>query len=76
MQVQPNIKFVGAQQAKQIHRYKNIRLKLKETNAAKWYNKTCRHNCSILTRPAAGQLKRITLPVAVHIQYIPPDDGQ
>jgi hypothetical protein len=43
MHGQHNIKFSNAQQAKQIHRYKNIKLKLYKTNAAIWYNKTCRH---------------------------------
>ena len=35
-------KFANAQQAKQIYQYKNIKEKLYKTNAAIWYNKTCR----------------------------------
>jgi hypothetical protein len=42
MHGQPNIKFGTAQQAEQIHRYKNIKTKVYKTNAAIWYNKTCR----------------------------------
>jgi len=37
-----NIKFIKAKQAKGIHLYKNIKRKLYRTNAAVWYNKTCR----------------------------------
>jgi hypothetical protein len=37
-----NVKFVNAQQAKQIHQYNNIKEKLYKTNAAIWYNKTYR----------------------------------
>jgi len=36
------IKFGNAKQAKQTHQYKNIKTKLYKTNAAIWYNKTCR----------------------------------
>jgi len=36
-------KISNAQQAKQIHRYKNIKVKLCRKNAAIWYNKTCTH---------------------------------
>jgi hypothetical protein len=42
MHGQQNIKFVNAQQAKQVYRYKNAKEKLYKTNAAIWYNKTCR----------------------------------
>jgi hypothetical protein len=41
--VQTNVKFASAQQEQQIHQYKNIKEKKYETNAAIWYNKTCRH---------------------------------
>ena len=34
-----NIKFINAQQAKAAYKYKNIREKLYECNAALWYNK-------------------------------------
>jgi len=37
-----NVKFINAQQAKQIHQYKEIKEKLYKTNAATWYNTTCR----------------------------------
>jgi hypothetical protein len=36
------IKFLNAKQAKGIYLYKNIKRKLHKTNAAVWYNKTCR----------------------------------
>jgi hypothetical protein len=39
---QQNIKFGNAKQAKQIRQYKNTKTKLYKTNAAVWYNKTCR----------------------------------
>jgi len=38
-----NIKFIIAKQAKEIYKYKNIKRKLYRTNAAIWFNKTCRH---------------------------------
>ena len=47
MHGQQNIKFSNVQQAKQIRRYKNIIVKLYKTNAAVWYNKTCRHKQSM-----------------------------
>src|SRR5215475_9541 len=37
-----NIKFIDAKQAKEIDQYKNTKRKLYRTNAAIWYNKTCR----------------------------------
>ena len=37
-----NIKFIDAQQAKVAYQYKNTKRKLYKTNAAIWYNKTCR----------------------------------
>ena len=37
-----NIKFIDAQQAKLAYQYKNTKRKLYKTNAAIWYNKTCR----------------------------------
>jgi hypothetical protein len=37
-----NLKFIEAKQAKEIYQYKNIKRKLHKTNAAMWYNKTCR----------------------------------
>jgi hypothetical protein len=37
-----NVKFINTQQAKQIYQYKNIKEKLYKTNAAIWYNTTCR----------------------------------
>jgi len=43
MHSQQNIKSVNAQQAKKVYRYKNSKEKLYKTNAAIWYNKTCRH---------------------------------
>jgi hypothetical protein len=42
MHVPENVKFVNVQQAKQIYQYKNTKEKLYKTNAAIWYNKTCR----------------------------------
>jgi len=35
-----SLKLTGAQQAKSIINYKNIKYKLLKTNAALWYNKT------------------------------------
>ena len=37
-----SLKFVNAKQANIIYEYKNIRRKLYKTNAAIWFNKTCR----------------------------------
>ena len=37
-----NIKFINAKQAIEIHAYKNTKRKLYKTNAAIWFNKTCR----------------------------------
>jgi len=42
MHGQQNIKICNAEQAKHLYRYKNIKTKLYECNAAIWYNKTCR----------------------------------
>ena len=38
-----NIKFINAKQAVDIHAYNNTKRKLYKTNAAIWFNKTCRH---------------------------------
>jgi hypothetical protein len=37
-----NVKVINAQQAKETYQYRNIKRKLCKTNAAVWYNKTCR----------------------------------
>ena len=37
------LKFINAKQAKDLYNYTNIKRKLYRTNAAIWYNKTCRH---------------------------------
>jgi len=37
-----NIKFVNAKWATEVRQYGNIKRKLYKTNAAIWYNKTCR----------------------------------
>ena len=42
MHCQPSVKICTAEQAKNIHQYKNNKLKLHKTNAAIWYNKSCR----------------------------------
>jgi len=42
-----NIKFINAKQAKEVHAYKNIKRKLYKTNAAIWFNKTCRDNTQL-----------------------------
>jgi len=42
MHGQPNIKICNAKQARQIHQHKKIKIKLYKSNAAIWYNKTCR----------------------------------
>ena len=39
---QPSVKMCTAEQAKNIHQNKNNKLKLHKTNAAIWYNKSCR----------------------------------
>jgi hypothetical protein len=39
MHGQPNIKICSAKQAKQIFKYKKIKIKLYKNNAAIWYNK-------------------------------------
>jgi len=39
-----NVKFINAKQAKEVYQYRNIKRKLYKTNAAIWYNKTCRQN--------------------------------
>ena len=38
-----NIKFIFAKQSKEIYQYNNTKRKLYRTNAAIWYNRTCRH---------------------------------
>ena len=38
-----NVKFINAKQGKEIHQFTNIERKLYKTNAAIWYDKTCRH---------------------------------
>jgi hypothetical protein len=42
MHGQQNIKSSSAQQAKEMHQYKNIEVKLCKTRAAIWYNKNLR----------------------------------
>ena len=42
MHCQPSVKICTAEQAKNIHQYKNNKLKLHKTNAAIWYIKSCR----------------------------------
>ena len=42
MDGQQNIKICDAKQAKQVHQYKNTKIKFYKSNAAIWYNKTCR----------------------------------
>jgi hypothetical protein len=37
-----NIKYVEAKQARAIYHFKNTKRKLYRTNAAIWYNKTCK----------------------------------
>jgi len=37
-----SLKFIDTKQAKEIYHYKNTKMKLYRTNAAIWYNKTCR----------------------------------
>jgi len=39
-----NVKFINAKQAIEVYQYSNIKRKLYKTNAAIWYNKTCRQN--------------------------------
>jgi hypothetical protein len=40
---QQNVKFINAQQAKSVYKYRNIEEKLHKTNAAIWFNKTCKY---------------------------------
>ena len=44
-----NVKFINAKQAKEVYQYRNIKRKLYKTNAAIWYNKTCRHTAKDYT---------------------------
>ena len=44
MQGTMNVKFINAKQAIEVYQYRNIKRKLYKTNAAIWYNKTCRQN--------------------------------
>jgi hypothetical protein len=53
-----NIKMINAQQAKRIHKYKNIKEKLYECNTAIWYNKTCR-------------LRNLVLPIIIQQLDVP-----
>jgi hypothetical protein len=39
-----SIKIINAQQARTYNIYKNTKLKLLKSNAAIWYNKTCRQH--------------------------------
>jgi len=43
-----NLKICVAKQAKLIFQYKKIKIKLYKTNAAIWFNKTCRKRRLIL----------------------------
>ena len=42
MQVECKIKFVSAQQARIVYKYRNTKEKLLRTNASIWFNKTCK----------------------------------
>jgi len=42
MHGQQNVKICDAEQAEQVHQYKNTKIKLDKSNAAIWCNKTCR----------------------------------
>ena len=42
MHGQQNIKICDAKQTKQVQQYKNTKIKLCKSNAAIWYNKTCK----------------------------------
>jgi len=42
MHGQQHIQICDAKQAKQVYQYKNTKIKLYKSNAAIWYNKTCR----------------------------------
>jgi hypothetical protein len=42
MHISTNIKFIKAKQAIEVYAYKNVKRKLYKTNAAIWFNKTCR----------------------------------
>jgi len=41
-----NIKFIDAEQVQLAYQYKNTKRKLYKTNAAIWYNKTCRQRAT------------------------------
>ena len=47
MHGQPSIKICITEEAKQLHQYKNNKLKLQKVNAAIWYNKTPEAACVI-----------------------------
>ena len=58
------LKFSDAKQAREIYKYKNIKIKLYRTNAAIWYNKICR------------QTTITHVPVAAVLVLNTPDDGR
>ena len=61
------LKFINAKQAKDLYNYTNIKRKLYRTNAAIWYNKTCRHKHLTLTyvniRIKRPRWKEVAVPV-------------
>jgi len=62
MHDQQNIKICDVKQAKQVHHYKNAKIKLYKSNAAIWYNKTCR---DLATCAPDGHLQNVMVPEAV-----------
>ena len=54
------IKFINAQKAKKVYRYKSTKEKLQKTKAATWFNKMC----------------SIKVRVEVLCNHKHPDDGQ
>jgi hypothetical protein len=78
-----NIKFINAKQTIDIHAYKNTKRKLYKTNAAIWFNKTCRgkeltpNYIKKIHFPLSlgnGQSPHVYINQRLQIQFRAPDD--
>jgi hypothetical protein len=67
-----NIKFINTKQAIEIHAYKNTKRKLYKTNAAIWFNKTCRDKFPL--RLDNGRSPHVYIKQRLQMQFRAPDD--
>ena len=65
-----NIKLITAQQAKNVHTYENIMIKLYKCNAAIWYNNTYQIcNIQLENAPEDGPLRSETCRATKCYEY-------